>query len=179
MGSVTRQQAIPATETVCRLRPFTVRRVCGFETILESGETLKILSAKTSGECHWGRPSPINPALLTAAEMAARLVEVTASWEEHKRLNSRAPNPPEAQHWQPRHTHGYTVKQDEGGGPPNRPTAHLLSDKLNPRQQPPVHRNGIGKQPFVSEVATQHVRYYVGCEFRSRGSRKYAFCCRR
>ena len=50
LGSVTRQQAIPATETVCRLRPFTVRRVCGFETILKSGETLKILSAKTTAK---------------------------------------------------------------------------------------------------------------------------------
>ncbi len=31
-----------------RLKPFTVRRVGGFETILKSGETLKILSAKTA-----------------------------------------------------------------------------------------------------------------------------------
>ena len=44
LGSSTRQQAVPATEAVCRLKPFTVRRVGGFETILKTGETLKILA---------------------------------------------------------------------------------------------------------------------------------------
>src|SRR3546814_4405842 len=48
LGSATRQQAVPATQIVCRLKPFTVRRVGGLETILKSGETLKILSAKTA-----------------------------------------------------------------------------------------------------------------------------------
>jgi hypothetical protein len=48
MGSSTRQQDVPAMQTVCRLKPFAVRRVNGFETILKSGETLKILSAKTA-----------------------------------------------------------------------------------------------------------------------------------
>ncbi len=48
LGSATRQQAVPAARTLCRLRPFTVRRVGGFETTLKSGETLKILSAKTA-----------------------------------------------------------------------------------------------------------------------------------
>jgi len=48
LGSATRQQAVPAAQTLCRLRPFTVRRVCGFEPTLKSGETPKILSAKTA-----------------------------------------------------------------------------------------------------------------------------------
>ncbi|ALN72278.1 DEAD/DEAH box helicase [Aureimonas sp. AU20] len=108
MGSSTRQQAVPATEAVCRLKPFTVRRVGGFETILKSGETLKILSAKTAtqleadlvllvpdalhpkdigaalerGEGSWIRPTPLNPASLSAPEMASRLERVTASWED-------------------------------------------------------------------------------------------------
>lgn len=108
LGSSTRQQAVPATEAVCRLKPFTVRRVGGFETILKSGETLKILSAKTAtqlesdlvllvpdalhpkdisealerGEGRWIRPTPLNPASLSGPEMASRLERVTASWED-------------------------------------------------------------------------------------------------
>lgn len=96
MGSATRQQAVPAVQTLRRLRPFTVRRVGGFETTLKRGETLKILSAKTAtklngdlvllvpkahhpkeikdalerGEGRWIRPTPLNPALLGAPEMA-------------------------------------------------------------------------------------------------------------
>lgn len=31
LGSSTRQQAVPAIQTACRLKPFTVRRVGGFE----------------------------------------------------------------------------------------------------------------------------------------------------
>lgn len=108
LGSSTRQQAVPATEAVCRLKPFTVRRVGGFETILKSGETLKILSAKTAtqleadlvllvpdalhpkdigaalerGEGRWIRPTPLSPASLSGPEMASRLERVTASWED-------------------------------------------------------------------------------------------------
>ncbi|MBD3573030.1 DEAD/DEAH box helicase [Brevundimonas diminuta] len=108
LGSSTRQQAVPATEAVCRLKPFTVRRVGGFETILKSGETLKILIAKTAtqlesdlvllvpdalhpkdisaalerGEGRWIRPTPLNPASLSGPEMASRLERVTASWED-------------------------------------------------------------------------------------------------
>ena len=48
LSSLTRQQAVHAAEAVCRLKPFTIRRVGGFETILQSGEALKILSAKTA-----------------------------------------------------------------------------------------------------------------------------------
>lgn len=108
LGSSTRQQAAPSIQTVCRLKPFTVRRVGGFETILKSGETLKILSAKTTtkldtelvllvpnakhpkeiqdalerGEGRWIRPAALDPALLAAPDMTSRLVAVTASWED-------------------------------------------------------------------------------------------------
>lgn len=108
LGSATRQQVVPAAQTLCRLRPFLVRRVGGFETTLKSGETLKILSAKTAttldadfillvanaqhpkdiqaalerGEGRWIRPTPLNPALLSAPEMTTRLANVTASWED-------------------------------------------------------------------------------------------------
>ena len=117
LGSATRQQAVPAAQTLCRLRPFTVRRVCGFETTLKSGETLKILSAKTAtgldadlvllvpnaqhpkdikaalerGEGRWIRPTPFNPTLLGAPEMATRLANVTASWEDAFHLREGRP----------------------------------------------------------------------------------------
>jgi hypothetical protein len=44
LGSAVRQQAVPSALTPCRLIPFTVRRVTGFEANLKSGETLKIIS---------------------------------------------------------------------------------------------------------------------------------------
>ena len=117
LGSSTRQQAVPATEAVCRLKPFTVRRVGGFETILKTGETLKILSAKTAtqleadlvllvpdalhpkdisealerGEGRWIRPTPLNPASLSGPEMASRLERVTASWEDAFHLREARP----------------------------------------------------------------------------------------
>ncbi len=92
----------------CRLKPFTVRRVGGFETKLSSGQTLVILSGKTSteleadlillvpdarkpmdirdalerGEGRWLRPTPLDPALMGAPEMTARLAAVTMSWND-------------------------------------------------------------------------------------------------
>jgi hypothetical protein len=57
MDSSTRRQDVPAMQTVCRLKPFTVRRAGGFETILKSGETLKILSAKTATKLEAGLAS--------------------------------------------------------------------------------------------------------------------------
>lgn len=117
LGSATRQQAVPATEILCRLKPFTVRRVGGFETSLKSGETLKILSAKTAtlldadlvllvadamhpkdisealerGEGRWIRPTPLNPTSLSGPEMASRLQRVTASWEDAFHLREARP----------------------------------------------------------------------------------------
>lgn len=117
LGSATRQQAVPATQVLCRLKPFTVRRVGGFETSLKSGETLKILSAKTAtqldadlvllvpgamhpkdisealerGEGRWIRPTPLNPTSLSGPEMASRLERVTASWEDAFHLREARP----------------------------------------------------------------------------------------
>jgi superfamily II DNA or RNA helicase len=117
LGSSTRQQAVPAVQTICRLRPFTIRRVGGFETTLKSGETLKILSVKTMtkldadlvlfvpraqhpnaikaalerGEGLWIRPTPLNPALLGAPEMMTRLANVTVSWEDAFHLREGRP----------------------------------------------------------------------------------------
>ena len=50
LGSPVRQLEVPASLETCRLRPFAVRRVNGYETTLSSGETLKIISNKTSTE---------------------------------------------------------------------------------------------------------------------------------
>lgn len=117
LGSPTRQQAVPATEAFCHLKPFTVRRIGGFETTLESDETLKILSAKTAtkldadlvllvpdalypkdicealarGEGRWLRPTPLTPASLSGPEMASRLERVTTSWEDAFHLREARP----------------------------------------------------------------------------------------
>lgn len=108
LGSLTRQQGVPAAQAICRLKHFTIRRVGGFETTLSTGETLKILNAKTAtqldadlvllvpgalhpkdisealerGEGRWIRPTPLNPASLSGLEMARRLESVNASWED-------------------------------------------------------------------------------------------------
>lgn len=107
LGSAVRQQAVPAAETACRLRPFTVRRVHGFEALLRTGETLKIISAKTAasldadlvllvpdaktpkdikaallrGDGCWVGSKPIEPATLSAQDMAGRLAGVLLSWD--------------------------------------------------------------------------------------------------
>lgn len=107
LGSTTRQQAEPSIRAICRLKPFTVRRVGGFETTLSNGQTLIILSGKTAtkldadlillvpdaqrpkeikealerGEGRWLRPTPLNPTLLSVPDMTARLAAVTVSWD--------------------------------------------------------------------------------------------------
>jgi hypothetical protein len=48
LGSAVRQLAVPARRETCRLRPFSIRRVNGYEATLNSGETLKIISARTA-----------------------------------------------------------------------------------------------------------------------------------
>jgi len=48
LGSPVRQLAVPAQRMRCRLRPFVMRRVNGYEATLESGEILKIIGAKTA-----------------------------------------------------------------------------------------------------------------------------------
>ncbi|MER2534015.1 MAG: DEAD/DEAH box helicase family protein [Rhizobiaceae bacterium] len=108
LGSTTRQQAVPSIEAICRLKPFTVRRVGGFETTLSSGQTLIILSGKTAtkldadlillvpdaqhpkeikealerGDGRWLRPTPLNPALVSVPDMTARLAAITVSWDD-------------------------------------------------------------------------------------------------
>lgn len=108
LASTTRQQAVSSIEAICRLKPFTVRRVGGFETTLSNGQTLIILSGKTAtkldadlillvpdaqhpkeikealerGEGRWLRPTPINPALVSVPDMTARLAAVTVSWDD-------------------------------------------------------------------------------------------------
>ncbi|RWD62840.1 MAG: DEAD/DEAH box helicase [Mesorhizobium sp.] len=108
LGSTTRQQAEPSIQAICRLKPFTVRRVGGFETTLSNGQTLIILSGKTAtklhadlillipdaqhpkeikealerGEGRWLRPTPLNPALLSVPDITTRLAAVTMSWDD-------------------------------------------------------------------------------------------------
>lgn len=108
LGSTTRQQAEPSIQAICRLKPFTVRRVGGFETTLSNGQTLIILSGKTAtkldadlillvpdarhpkeikealerGEGRWLRPTPLNPALVSVPDMTTRLAAVTVSWDD-------------------------------------------------------------------------------------------------
>ena len=48
LGSPVRQLAVPSLRETCRLRPFSIRRVNGYEATLSSGETLKIISARTA-----------------------------------------------------------------------------------------------------------------------------------
>lgn len=48
LGSSVRQLAVPALREICRLKPFSIRRVNGYEFILSSGETLKIISSRTA-----------------------------------------------------------------------------------------------------------------------------------
>lgn len=106
LGSPVRQLAVPALRLRCRLRQFAIRRVVGYETTLPSGETLKIISAKTTtpldadlillvagvtaserivealelGEGRWINPSPIRIDALDRAERVERLTAVSASW---------------------------------------------------------------------------------------------------
>lgn len=108
LGSTTRQQAVPSIHAICRLNPFTFRRVGGFETTLSSGQSLKILSGKTAtkldadlvllvpdaqhpkeikealarGDGRWLRPTPLNPALVSVPDMTTRLAAVTVSWDD-------------------------------------------------------------------------------------------------
>ncbi|MER9375456.1 DEAD/DEAH box helicase family protein [Mesorhizobium sp. M0491] len=108
LGSTTRQQAGPSIQAICRLKPFTVRRVGGFETTLSNGQTLIVLSGKTAtkldadlvllvpdaqhpeeikaalerGEGRWLRPTPLNPALVSVPDMTTRLAAVTVSWDD-------------------------------------------------------------------------------------------------
>ena len=45
LGSTTRQQADPSIQAICWLKPFTVRRVGGFETTPSNGQTRAVRPA--------------------------------------------------------------------------------------------------------------------------------------
>lgn len=106
LGSPVRQLAVPARRVRCRLRPFAIRRINGYETTLETGETLKIINAKTAtpleaelillvpdateperiaeelelGKGRWENASPISIDTLDRSTRVERLKAVTASW---------------------------------------------------------------------------------------------------
>lgn len=117
LGSPVRQLAVPALRENCRLRSFSFRRVNGYETTLKSGETLKIVNARTAtrldadlvllvpgasepsriatalelGEGRWLNVSPIDPGTTDAAAQADRLATVAASWRDALRLRESRP----------------------------------------------------------------------------------------
>jgi superfamily II DNA or RNA helicase len=106
LGSAVRQLAVPAQRVRCRLRPFAIRRVSGHETTLKSGETLKIISAKTAtpldadlillvpgaaqpaqiadalelDDGRWMNVPPANIAAMDRAARVERLAAIFASW---------------------------------------------------------------------------------------------------
>lgn len=106
LGSPVRQLAVPARRVRCRLRPFAIRRVNGYETTLESGEILKVISAKTAtpleadlillvpgatepeqivealalGAGRWMNALPIGIDTLDRSACVERLRAVSASW---------------------------------------------------------------------------------------------------
>lgn len=106
LGSPVRQLAVPARRVRCRLRPFAIRRVNGHETTLESGEILKVISAKTAtpleadlillvpgateperiaaalelGEGRWMNVPPTSIDTLDRSARSERLKAVSASW---------------------------------------------------------------------------------------------------
>jgi len=106
LGNPVRQLAVPAQYVSCRLRPFSVRRVNGYETSLKSGETLKIISTRTATELEadlillvpgatspsqiaealelgngwWVNVLPTDIGTLDTAACSQRLAAVTTSW---------------------------------------------------------------------------------------------------
>lgn len=120
LGSPVRQLAAPALRVSCRLQSFSVRRVDGYETALKSGETLKIITARTAtqldadlvllvpgatepskiaealerGEGRWVNTVPTNIAMLDAAARGERLAAVLTSWQDafHLREGRSAEN---------------------------------------------------------------------------------------
>lgn len=106
LGSPVRQLAVPARRMRCRLRPFAMRRVNGYEATLESGEILKIIGARTAtpleadlillvpgateperiaealelGEGRWMNAPPTSIDTLDRSVRAERLKTVSVSW---------------------------------------------------------------------------------------------------
>jgi type III restriction/modification enzyme restriction subunit len=117
LGSPVRQLAVPAMREACSLRPFSIRRVNGYEATLKSGETLKIISARTAtrlnadlvllvpgasepskiaeplelGEGRWVNNAPIDISALDVATLGERLAAVASSWQDAFHLRESQP----------------------------------------------------------------------------------------
>ncbi len=117
LGSPVRQLAVPALREICRLQPFSIRRVNGYESILSSGETLKIISSRTAtqldadlvllvpeasepskiaatlelGEGRWMNVIPTDIGALDAVARGERLAAVTDSWQDAFHLRESRP----------------------------------------------------------------------------------------
>lgn len=117
LGSPVRQLAVPALRETCRLRPFSIRRVNGYEATLKSGETLKVVSARTAtrlaadlillapgasepakiaealelGEGRWVNIASTDIGALDAAARGERLAVVAASWQDAFHLREGRP----------------------------------------------------------------------------------------
>lgn len=117
LGSPVRQLAAPAVRETCRLRPFSMRRVNGYEATLRSGQTLKIISARTAtrlkadlillvpgasepsriaevlelSEGRWLSIAPTDIGALDATTRSERLAGVTASWQDAFHLREGRP----------------------------------------------------------------------------------------
>lgn len=120
LDSPVRQLAVPALRLACRLQPFSIRRVNGYEATLKSGEKLRIISAKTAtqldadlvllvpgatepskiaealelDEGRWVNVTPTNIGSLDAAARTERLKTVSTSWQDsfHLREGRSAEN---------------------------------------------------------------------------------------
>ena len=117
LGSLVRQLGVPAALETCRLRPFAVRRVNGYETTLSSGETLKIIHSKTTTELdadlvllvpaaedpmaiadaleaglgRWVNIAPTNIAALDRNARNERLLAISSSWQDAFHLREGKP----------------------------------------------------------------------------------------
>lgn len=117
LGSPVRQLEVPSSLETCRLRPFAVRRVNGYETTLSSGESLKIINSKTAteldadlvllvpaaaepkaivdaleaGQGRWINITPTNIAELDRNARNERLAAVSRSWQDAFHLREGKP----------------------------------------------------------------------------------------
>ncbi|ENC9883731.1 TPA: DEAD/DEAH box helicase family protein, partial [Pseudomonas aeruginosa] len=117
LGNPVRQLESPEKRELCRLRPFSVRQIAGYEATLQSGEILRIISAKTAtqlnadlvllvagasdpaeislalerGEGRWVGNTTIDLSTLDAAARKSRLEAITASWDDAFQLRESRP----------------------------------------------------------------------------------------
>ncbi|MCV0062827.1 hypothetical protein KUC69_30985 [Pseudomonas aeruginosa] len=117
LNNPVRQLARPETRELCRLRPFSLRQIAGYEATLPSGEILRIINTKTSaqlnvdlvllvpgasdpaeislalerGEGRWVANAMIDLSMLDAAARNARLKAITASWDDAFLLRESRP----------------------------------------------------------------------------------------